>query len=715
MKKGFTLIESLVALTILVLVGIGIYGMFNLLFKGIGTARIKVVATEIANEQMEIIRNLPYSKIGTDFGWPNGVLSSSQTISKQGINYTVKIKPSYVDDPFDNQAPKDKTPNDYKRIDIEVYWDKYPCKKPITMSSFFSPKGLETAENTGSLWIKVFDANGEPVSQASVKTENSDLHILIEDQTDKDGNLLLLSLPESIEKYHLEITKESYSKDYTLSPSEQYPNPIKSDATVKVGDVTEISFSIDKNCSLKILSVDENCQIVPNITFNLQGLKTINKDPIIYKYSKDLTTDQNGEISISDLEWDSYDFKIKSAGFQLAGTNPVLPLNLLPAVSQIVYLVVDRGNSSSLRVVVKDSSSLLPLSSTKVNLKKNGFDQTFYSGQGSLKQTCWSEGYGQDQFFNQSMYWVDDKNINFQRSPGDVYLAGGPTREDFSENFTTTNYKNENETTAVWDISKGEIRLPWNDQKYESNAQVQSKKINTVIYQITKATLGVTQILNDQTINYYLSADGGAHFESVIPYIEYEFSYPGSDLQWKAILKTNDKDVTPIIDDLIIAYHYIKEYSSSGFLISSFFDTKTDSDFSTIMWQPKTQDLKCGQDCLKFQVATNNDKTTWNFLGPDGTSNSFYTKSDSSINEIHKDNQYLRYKAFLSTQDLFTSPVLSEIAITYSSKCSMPGQVFFSNLEKGIYTLTVSLEEYRDFQDTIEITDENILEVLLSP
>lgn len=713
---GFTLIESLVTLTILALVALGIYGMFNLAFKGIGSARAKIVAAELAHEKMEIIRNMAYDKIGTELGWPHGEIPSSETINKQGINYTIKIKPTYLDDPFDGLAPEDKTPNDYKRIDIEVWWDKYPCRNPVVLSSFFSPKGLETAENTGSLRIKVFDSQGKPVSQASVKIENTDLHIEIEEQTDGDGNLLLLSLPEDVEAYHIEATKQGYSKDYTLRPSEKYPNPVKPDATVKVNEVTEISFSIDQVSSLKIFTVDKDCQTIPNITFNLQGAKKINKDPVVYKYSEDLTTNSQGEILITDLEWDSYSLKIESAESVLAGANSILPFDLLPAISQNFYLVIEKENNGSLRVTVKDSGSLLPLSGAKINLKKEGFEKIQYSGKGYLKQIDWSGGSGQEDLINSNQYFSDDGNINVLRNPGNVYLAGGPTREDFSEDFKTTTYKDEGETTAFWDTDKGEVRLPWDEEEeYQDQAQVRSKKINSVFYTITKATLGATYLLNGQTIDYFLSADGGDHFESVIPGVEHSFSYQGNDLQWKAILKTGDDQITPVIQSLIVSYHYTKDYAKSGSLISSSFDTKTASDFSAIIWQPKTQDSKCGQNCLKFQIATNNDKATWNFFGPDGTSSSYYTQSDSSINQIHKDNQYLRYQAFLSTEDLLVSPIFSEIAITYTSKCSTPGQAFFSGLEKDDYTLTVSLEGYQDFQDTIEITGENSIEILLSP
>ncbi|MDI6883252.1 MAG: integrin alpha [Patescibacteria group bacterium] len=69
---------------------------------------------------------------------------------------------------------------------------------------------------------------------------------------------------------------------------------------------------------------------------------------------------------------------------------------------------------------------------------------------------------------------------------------------------------------------------------------------------------------------------------------------------------------------------------------------------------------------LKFQIATNNDNRTWNFIGPDGTKNTYYTEPDSIISFIHTDIRYLKYKAFFETEDAFKSPILKEVKIGYS-------------------------------------------------
>jgi Tfp pilus assembly protein PilE len=158
------------------------------------------------------------------------------------------------------------------------------------------------------------------------------------------------------------------------------------------------------------------------------------------------------------------------------------------------------------------------------------------------------------------------------------------------------------------------------------------------------------------------------------------------------------------------------QYESAGYLISSTFDTGSPSNFHQIMWEPQDQPLEAGLDSVKFQIATNNDKTTWNFLGPDGTASSFYTLASPIINPIHNNDRYLRYKVFLETTDPNYTPNLAEFAITFTSSCVPPGQVFFAGLAAGDYDLTISASGYQTFNETITISDPwQQREVLLSP
>lgn len=105
-------------------------------------------------------------------------------------------------------------------------------------------------------------------------------------------------------------------------------------------------------------------------------------------------------------------------------------------------------------------------------------------------------------------------------------------------------------------------------------------------------------------------------------------------------------------------------YYSAGTLESASYDTaSTDTDFGKIYW--------CASNppgtVVKFQIASNNDNATWNFVGPDGTAGSYYTTSGTDICTDHDGNQYVKYKVFFSTTEPGETPVLSKVSLSFTS------------------------------------------------
>ena len=86
-QSGFTLIEMVVSIGIMVLVMLGIFGAFQYTYKIIYRGKIQVLSTQLANEQLEIIRNLPYEKVGIVNGLPSGVLTYEQTKILNGVTF----------------------------------------------------------------------------------------------------------------------------------------------------------------------------------------------------------------------------------------------------------------------------------------------------------------------------------------------------------------------------------------------------------------------------------------------------------------------------------------------------------------------------------------------------------------------------------------------------------------------------------------------------
>jgi hypothetical protein len=140
-------------------------------------------------------------------------------------------------------------------------------------------------------------------------------------------------------------------------------------------------------------------------------------------------------------------------------------------------------------------------------------------------------------------------------------------------------------------------------------------------------------------------------------------------------------------------------YNTTGVLQSSTFDTGSLSNFYTITWSPVDQPVAVGPDSVGIQIATatTTNPATWNFLGPDGTSATYYTVPAMTINSVHNNDRYLRYKLFLTTATATSTPSISDVAFTFTSSCTPPGQVIFSGLSSGTYHVHVTKTGYTDF------------------
>jgi prepilin-type N-terminal cleavage/methylation domain-containing protein len=137
---------------------------------------------------------------------------------------------------------------------------------------------------------------------------------------------------------------------------------------------------------------------------------------------------------------------------------------------------------------------------------------------------------------------------------------------------------------------------------------------------------------------------------------------------------------------------------SDEWIISNTVDMGTsNTTFYDIGWNPISQPI---QTELKFQIATNNDNLTWNFTGPDGTVNTFYSTSGAQMHISHNGNRYLRYRAILRTEDHDVTPTLEDVNFGFSSACLIIGQAYFDGLNSDMYTLTVTKTGFQDFVDS---------------
>ncbi len=586
--EGVTIIEALVALALFLGFSVATYGIVASLARANARESERIATLAVANEQVEIIRNLPYASVGTVGGIPSGVVAQSRTLTRNNRTFTITTTIRNIDDPFDGTlggTPNDTAPADYKLAIVDVNCQGCTTASDAELTTIVAPNGLEIAGNSGALFIRVINALGQPVSDASVHVVNSNVSPAVDltDITDTNGNLQLVGVPPSVNNYQITATKTGYSTDQTYTATAQNPNPSKPPATVAVGQVTQVTLAIDTLATLNINTTTSACAPIPNVSFRLDGTKLIGTNPNVLKYTETTTSGSGASLSRS-LEWDTYALTLTDPSYSLIGTVGTLPVNLVPSATQNISLVLGTPTTNGLHITVEDNVTKLPLSGAQVHATgPSGYDQTFVTGRGYLLQTDWSGGSGQDTFQDITKYSSDDGHIDHATLPGQVTLT---------------------QTSGVYD--------------------------------------------------------------------------------------------------------------TDGTLTSSTFDTGGSTNFLTLSWAPVSQPLSVGQG-VKFQIATNNDNTTWNFLGPDGTSNTYFTAVNTSINAANNGTRYLRYKLFLHTDDTTATPIVSDVAISFTSSCIPPGQVFFSGIQSGSYTIDTSDTGYVSDEQMTNVSGWTNLDVQLQP
>jgi hypothetical protein len=68
---------------------------------------------------------------------------------------------------------------------------------------------------------------------------------------------------------------------------------------------------------------------------------------------------------------------------------------------------------------------------------------------------------------------------------------------------------------------------------------------------------------------------------------------------------------------------------------------------------------------VRFQVALNNDGKTWNYVGPDGSSLTYYDDVTGGLLYSGYNGMFLRYKAYFTTPYAGNTPQLLEVSISY--------------------------------------------------
>jgi len=145
-EQGFTLVEVLVAATVLVVGVLALLMLLDTANAGTSVIRAREGATNLGRQVTEAARSVPYrtltpQSIETELRAQPGLAheggGSGWTIERRGFRYTLAASVCSVDDPADGVGPHDvgvycpgpatsastdRNPDDYKRVTIDITW-----------------------------------------------------------------------------------------------------------------------------------------------------------------------------------------------------------------------------------------------------------------------------------------------------------------------------------------------------------------------------------------------------------------------------------------------------------------------------------------------------------------------------------------------------------------------------------------------------------------
>jgi len=297
-QTGFTLVELAISIVILGILSTSIFGLYTSLVNSAVLIKRRAVGLTLATNQMEYLKSLSYDKLAVAGGsiYSSNPLPATTTQKINGVTYTITTSINYVDDAFDgcgsypslalkqlycrNYPPPsgapatDQNPADYKIVHVSTAIAGNP--RLAEVDTQISARVAETASNTGALFTKVIDNNGNPVSGATISLANNSLvpTVGLSDSTDSNGVAVFYGLPPDTTGYHyiISASKSGYSSLTTIGPNGSL-QPTYPSQNILIQQSSFVTLTIKQQgvSSLVIETTDVNGNPIPNAKIYVKG------------------------------------------------------------------------------------------------------------------------------------------------------------------------------------------------------------------------------------------------------------------------------------------------------------------------------------------------------------------------------------------------------------------------------------------------------------
>ncbi len=292
-KDGFTVIEVVIAMTILLIALLGAAGLFGNAIIVSGNTRNRVVAQHIATKYIEKVRGQAADP--TKFvSIVEGGSDATETVN--GVTYSVHQDIQWTwtnsnQSACDSTAPSSPGNTPVLQANETVTWTGMAGTKPVSETTTLAAPVGAYSSNSGSIAVKVLDAAGDPRSNINVRVQSVSGGTTDTQESTTQGCAFFYGVPAGT--YSVSIVDGTGVGDQeVLVPSQQ--------TSVTVGDTASLTFAYDTAGTLNVTGFSHDTTDPPVTGLSLSVAATGLQPYSQYSFSSTITQ-YTGTTSLTPL------------------------------------------------------------------------------------------------------------------------------------------------------------------------------------------------------------------------------------------------------------------------------------------------------------------------------------------------------------------------------------------------------------------------------
>lgn len=270
--RGFTLVEILISLVLLLILVVAFVPMFTYVAQAMASNKARAAAVEIATMKMEELRALPYDakdenfkidptkpQLGLKNGDPLGLVEPTETITdEKGREFLVTTDISWGDES-----------KSFKIVSVIVESPGIFSEAVKIINKFDTMAAREGIDiHPGSIMVEVLNSKGEPLSNnltITIKTED-----FTESKQLNNGEVLFQDIPNGSYEVAVDVPHNlSIHPDLQINFDTERNSLIDNNVIITYNKKVKLSYVMDYGASLELKIKDqENKNIVTNKFYN---------------------------------------------------------------------------------------------------------------------------------------------------------------------------------------------------------------------------------------------------------------------------------------------------------------------------------------------------------------------------------------------------------------------------------------------------------------